>query len=256
MVGISAYEHAMRVAVRRNNMAGIVELPLQTQRSEVWRYLGFSPTHTQLDDATELLLDKCIAAYSSDISPQGIALTIELQNQDARLLMDEHRLYLGSPSLTAMLSGASLVTIMVVTLGHQIDASIDRLFSGGKYAEAVMLDAIGSDAAENAANSLQEIVKKSLVGRGLCPTPRVSPGYGDIGLPIQAELLRILKGHHIGVELTSAYMLKPRKSITAIVGWLTEALVPSGHEGCKCSICKHTWCAYQRGDSPKGEEPL
>ncbi|MBQ3442618.1 MAG: methionine synthase, partial [Selenomonadaceae bacterium] len=47
---------------------------------------------------------------------------------------------------------------------------------------------------------------------------RFSPGYGDWDLTAQEKLFTISGAEQIGMSLTSAMMLEPRKSITAIIG--------------------------------------
>ena len=48
---------------------------------------------------------------------------------------------------------------------------------------------------------------------------RFSPGYGDLPMSCQAELLRVLDaGARLGVGLTEGLLMTPAKSVTAIVG--------------------------------------
>ena len=47
---------------------------------------------------------------------------------------------------------------------------------------------------------------------------RFSPGYGDWNLTEQEKFFKICGAEKIGLHLTSAMMLEPRKSVTAIIG--------------------------------------
>ena len=47
---------------------------------------------------------------------------------------------------------------------------------------------------------------------------RYSPGYGDWGLSQQKKFFQIIGAEKIGMSLSSAMMLIPRKSVTAIIG--------------------------------------
>ena len=50
-------------------------------------------------------------------------------------------------------------------------------------------------------------------------TWRFSPGYGDLPLSLQEELLSAVEaGKRIGLATTAGYMLTPMKSVTAIIG--------------------------------------
>ena len=55
--------------------------------------------------------------------------------------------------------------------------------------------------------------------RGLVPTRRYSPGYGDLPLSVQPALLDALDaGRRLGVTLTESLLMVPMKSVTAVVG--------------------------------------
>ena len=48
---------------------------------------------------------------------------------------------------------------------------------------------------------------------------RYSPGYGDWDLPVQREVLELVEAKSIGLSLTETFILQPRKSVTAVIGW-------------------------------------
>ena len=49
--------------------------------------------------------------------------------------------------------------------------------------------------------------------------PRYSPGYGDVSLSCQNDILSFLDAYRkIGLTLTETYLMTPIKSVTAIVG--------------------------------------
>jgi cobalamin-dependent methionine synthase I len=49
--------------------------------------------------------------------------------------------------------------------------------------------------------------------------PRFSPGYGDLSLSVQSDLLNVLDARrNIGLTLSDSLMMIPQKSVTAIVG--------------------------------------
>lgn len=72
-------------------------------------------------------------------------------------------------------------------------------------------------------------------------TRRFSPGYGDLPLSFQPFLMEQLQMRRLGVTLTSALMMAPAKSVTAVVGWRPGA-PPTGH---KCESCLNTHCPYR-----------
>ena len=48
---------------------------------------------------------------------------------------------------------------------------------------------------------------------------RYSPGYGDLPLELQREIIRVLDcGRTIGITLTESLLMQPSKSVTAVIG--------------------------------------
>jgi cobalamin-dependent methionine synthase I len=49
--------------------------------------------------------------------------------------------------------------------------------------------------------------------------PRFSPGFGDLPLTVQAEILGLLDaGRRMGITLSDSFLMAPSKSVTAIIG--------------------------------------
>ncbi len=75
---------------------------------------------------------------------------------------------------------------------------------------------------------------------------RFSPGYGDWDVHAQPDLLRLTQAETIGVSLTESFMLRPRKSVTAVIGLLrggTDAgkAAPKG-----CAVCPKRDCPFRQ----------
>ena len=83
--------------------------------------------------------------------------------------------------------------------------------------KALLTDAMAGAAIEQICNDFQE----ELQGRfpNMQQTMRYSPGYGDLPLSLQKDLLATLEaGKRIGLSVTESNMLTPLKSVTAIIG--------------------------------------
>ena len=87
---------------------------------------------------------------------------------------------------------------------------------------------------------------------------RFSPGYGDWPLEQQPEMVRLAESEKIGVHLSDASMLVPRKSITAIIGLAKkDAAAPPKPSPSGCAVCAKTDClARRQGAAPAGSCPL
>ena len=75
-------------------------------------------------------------------------------------------------------------------------------------------------------------------------TMRYSPGYGDVALKVQAEILNVLEAaKRAGITTTKAGMLIPLKSITAFIG--VSNVKEERQKNCdKCLIQER--CVYRK----------
>lgn len=126
-------------------------------------------------------------------------------------------IYTESRDLRNALKGAGEALIFAVTLGLSVDRYLLRL-SKTSIGEMFLADAIASAYAEAAADRAEELF---LVEKG--KRVRFSPGYGDLSLDIQPRVLSVLQAEkNLGITLTDSLLMKPQKSITAIIGIKNE----------------------------------
>ena len=122
-----------------------------------------------------------------------------------------------SRDLVRLMAHCNSCLIMAVTLG----AGTDRLISRAErkdMADAVVLDALASAAAERECDILEAKAAESLK-EGEFMTMRFSPGYGDVPLSFSEYILSSLdSGRKLGISLTKSSLLVPIKSITAVIG--------------------------------------
>ncbi len=148
---------------------------------------------------------------------------------------------------------ADALVIGVVTAGPAIEARVAELMAAGDLTRAVLLDAAGSAAAEEAADRIgAQVVGEAGGGAADAATAqvscRVSPGYGRWTIESQPALLARLPGAEVGVTLTSSFMMVPRKSISFAM-WLGANDRPAeGLSGCiRCTLAR---CRYRRRTPP------
>lgn len=118
-----------------------------------------------------------------------------------------------SKDLYKNLLGCKSAYIFAVTTGLGVDRHLAKLnvLSGAK---CFITDAISSAFAE----SLCDYVDKQ-ISENEKTKPRFSPGYGDLPLEIQTDVLRVLSADKtLGITLNSSLLMTPVKSITAIMG--------------------------------------
>lgn len=119
-----------------------------------------------------------------------------------------------SHSLSRNLKGCKEAFVFALTLGMGVERLLNRL-SLLSESEFFITDALASAMAEAACDCVEAELKKG----GLAFRPRFSPGYGDLSLELQPNLLRFLEGQKLlGVTLNPSLLMTPMKSITAIMG--------------------------------------
>ena len=118
-----------------------------------------------------------------------------------------------SKNLVTNLEGCNECAVFVVTLGAEVDTCIRR-YMITDIAKALVMQACAAVLVEELCDEVEEKLKNN--GR---LKARFSPGYGDLPLTYQKDILRELEAtKKIGVAINDEYMLFPLKSVTAIVG--------------------------------------
>ena len=74
---------------------------------------------------------------------------------------------------------------------------------------------------------------------------RFSPGYGDWDVHAQPDLLRLTQAETIGISLTESFMLRPRKSVTAVIGLLRGADEKKDAPK-SCASCPKSDCPFRQ----------
>ncbi len=116
-----------------------------------------------------------------------------------------------SRSLHKFLGGDCTAILFAATVGLGADRLIAK-YSPILPSRAVIADGCATAAIECLCDHLCSSVF------GVAPSARFSPGYGDLPLKIQGDILSLVQAHlKIGLSMTDSMMLTPTKSVTAIV---------------------------------------
>ena len=122
-----------------------------------------------------------------------------------------------SVSLCRNLKSSDEAFIFAVTLGHGVDRLLRRL-SVTSVSEHFAADAIASALAESACDAADRIIR----GNTEC-YPRFSPGYGDMPLSVQPQILEMVNALRLlNITIGDNLLMTPVKSITAVMGIKNE----------------------------------
>ncbi len=185
------------------------EIPFDEK--EILRYAmipSFAPS------PEELPLKECLEAARGAAQCRAVWRRYPLE-QDGETL-DLGFVRTGSRDLREHLQGCGEILLFACTAGAETDRRIERakLLSPAK---GLLMHAIGAQQVEGACDRLCRLLAERFPNRQL--TDRYSPGYGDLPLSLQREVMDALDcGRTIGVTLTESLLMKPSKSVTAIIG--------------------------------------
>ncbi len=207
-------------------------------REQALRYMSYRGG--ELSDRAKAYLDECEERVLRAIKPVFSYRVLRIVSSDPLTL--EGALVLEGRDIAKHLSGCDSAAVFTVTVGSGVDRLI-RSLQIEDMAKAVMADSFASTAAELAADEAEKEIKAKLPGRYF--TWRFSPGYGDLPLSSQKELLRVTDAlRRTGVHLLSDDLLTPLKSVTAIVG-ISDVPIEKSRRGCsECNIAES--CSLRR----------
>lgn len=223
-----------------------IYLDFQADLAEVQRYLGYQPGRTVDSPAIDSLLLEVRKAVSQVAKPRGRYRNFSLAREgNAGLYLSAVGLRLVSHDLVSLWQHSGQVSLLTVTLGPEVDSYISFLLAQGQYAKAAIADAVGSVATEIAVEQLNAVIAQEAAVSGMVLTRRFSPGYGDVPLSIQEQLCQALAASELGIAVTSTFLLVPRKSITAMIGWQPPAAATCRPES-GCQQCGLKNCSFKR----------
>ena len=154
--------------------------------------------------------------YKDSPQPRLLAMVVEMLGLLQGLLEPRwaFREIQDEKDLPAFLSGAVLKYAGAVTLGPKLEDRGKDLFDRGKPAEAYILDIAGSIAVTKAGNALWNEIRENAAAKGFKKGLRRTPGCRGIDLETQRWVFEKLADMDLGIELTSSYMMSPRKSVS------------------------------------------
>lgn len=180
---------------------------LEINKKEVLGYLRVKESNDQID----ALIDECIEQIYETASPRAVYIETKVDILDDLISFDF--MSVKSHSLAINLKGCSRAYVFGATLGLEVDRLIDK-YSKILQSKASVLHAVGSALIE----SLCDYVNRALI-EGKCCARRFSPGYGDLSLECQCDVIRALDAQRkIGITLSDSLLMSPSKSVTAIIG--------------------------------------
>ncbi len=235
----------MTAAVQRFDME------LSLPREDVLHFLGY-PTGREPQPRVAALLDDCLTEARSLVHGHGLWTTLPVE---------------AATEIGLSPVAASGLVIGLVTAGAAIVAAASTRMERGDATGALILDACGGAAAEEAADRISAAIIAAMGGvsgsdgartparrdpatsdaapsRAAAISCRISPGYGRWPLTSQAALFARLPHREIGVHLEHSLLMVPRKSVSFAMWLGADARPLAGLSG--CARCELESCRYRR----------
>ena len=203
---------------------------------QIVRYAGMM--NGSVPEGVKELIDKCLPVAKNALKYKACYLEVPVKIGDNLVSFDCFEVK--SNNLAAVLRDCDKAILVAATAGIEIDMVVRRAEVTSK-AEALILNSIAIAGIERYMSVLNDYFKEQYSGYEL--RPRFSPGYGDVPLSTQNELLSVLDTKRkIGVALSESLLMTPSKSVSAFIG--------IGEKGCihldkDCDICSKRDCEYR-----------
>lgn len=214
-------------------------------KKEVLQYLRW--TGSEIPREVDALIDDCMAQTLSVAEPRW-TWTVSPIDRAART----PALAFTGQDVPALLADCDRVVFFAATLGNGLEMAIRRA-QVRDMTRALVLDCCGSAAIEAVCDEAEREIYAALNDPSVYLTDRFSPGYGDLPITAQPDLLAAVDGpRRIGLHLTASNILTPRKSVTALIG-LADRPQNKRFRGCAyCSMFET--CAYRKAGKTCGRE--
>ena len=180
-------------------------------RREILRY-AMCPgcDEPKMLELMEACIEECrkFAAFSYRVSYCELPV-ISLDENSGDI--DLEHIKVRSCDLARNLSGCGSVIVFAATIGPGIDRLIKK-YTNLDPVKALFMQAIGAERAETMCNLFCQTFPEKL-------RPRFSPGFGDLALSVQPEVLRLTNAKkNLAITLDEGFLMSPSKSVTAFTG--------------------------------------
>lgn len=203
------------------------------ERAELLRYLGYGGQ--ELSDELLARIDKMVARCAEVARPRSWTRSFAVRScGEDEVTLEGCALRLTGRDIAEHLHNAREVVLVATTLGAGVDQELRRLSLTDPLGQ-VVFDAAATAAVERAVDKVEARVRAAAAARGLYCSWRFSPGYGDLPLDVQPQVLSVLDAsRRLGITLTPSNLMVPTKSVTALIG-----IHPTPQPGLasSCAVC-------------------
>lgn len=214
----------------------------EINKNEVLRYLGYNGQEIQED--LKNLIEDCRNETRAISNTKYIYEYFDIEHTSQGIKVVNSDTTFISNDIKNHLKDCHSIVIMAVTAGANIEKNI-KLMEKTNLTKALIMDACATTLVEEVCDEIEKAIKIQAESKKLNITSRFSPGYGDLSLEAQKDIVSLINSNRrIGLNLSSNNILFPRKSVTAIIG---IGKIEKKNNINKCINCnKKDTCLFRR----------
>jgi len=179
--------------------------------------LGYWRLSTKIDEKTKNLIEENISAAQKLIRPKVCAAFDDITVKEDEILC-KNGFKIKSKDVSKLFKNCFKIYGVAATIGAELEKRRDDYIKDKETFNALIFDAAGSVAAEEAITLANNQLIEFEAKNSNSLTKRYSTGYGDWTIENQKELLSWLGAEKIGITLTESFLMKPEKSVSAVIG--------------------------------------
>ncbi|NQT09622.1 MAG: hypothetical protein HQ573_00405 [Desulfobacteraceae bacterium] len=220
---------------------------IEVDNERLLRFLG-SSGNKNVSPAVQQKIDRFSDRLEELVTPR---INFKLKplasvKKDGVLLHDQT--WLKSPKLSRTFRSAKKVCFFIATIGHDLERKVSECMEKNRYADAYVLDAMGSLVVENVTDQFHLRMERYYQARGQAVTLRFSPGYCDWSLREQPDVFNQFEDPgNLGVTLSNTCLMTPRKSVSGVFGIVPKNGDQTIADYNPCTNCSKTNCIARRG---------
>jgi len=200
-------------------MPVIRDIHLSLKTREVLRREGFRE-YSKIRPEIKILIRELLAnVRKMHLLEPAIAYEIyTITEINQRQLSLEGKPVIHDSSLPSLLPQAKELAIAVCTIGPKLEKQVTDYTSRGEPLRGMLLDGIGSAAVDSLTEEVCKRIASEASSRGYEASSPINPGMPGLPITEQWQLLKLIPAGEIGLSLTSAGVMVPRKSVSMVIG--------------------------------------
>lgn len=222
---------------------------MKIDKYEALRYLGYN--NQTIDEKMDKKIESLILEIEKTIHGKYTYKKYEITGVNEHIEILGTRIKLEGSSIYEHLKECDGLVLMSATLGAMADKLIKKksIVSGE---DGLLTDALCSAYVEALCDACNDEIDAKLKDDNFETTWRFSPGYGDLNLIVNSEILDELNAFRtIGLYASESHMLTPSKSVVAIIGYYRgeskteESKSKCGNKSCENCMLKGSCPLYK-----------